>query len=163
MLNESLDQGMRNQGENSRFFYEASRLSERPSILERDSSTTKSCQAVPTREYQSDLPSLIASRALFQRFEKPPDKKCVHNKSLTGQYISENAVGSRKSAQALNAPSKCQKMLFTNKVTTHFWHSLCTSIAYTSFSRPTAFSRLKKSSSLLPVSGVSWSNLYSGG
>jgi hypothetical protein len=61
---------MRGSQENPRGSYEASGQLVRPSILERGSSTTKTCQAVPTREYQSDLPSLIASRTLPQGFEK---------------------------------------------------------------------------------------------
>jgi len=50
--------------ENPRACYEASIKSERPSTLERGSSTKKACQAFPTREYQSDLPSFSASRTL---------------------------------------------------------------------------------------------------
>ena len=53
--------------ENPRPGYEASRVSERPSIQERGSSTTKICQAVPTREYQNDQPSLYASFDLTQK------------------------------------------------------------------------------------------------
>ncbi len=58
----------------------------------------------------------------------------------------ETAVGwgglpSRKSAQAIDAPRKCEKALITNKVTTSFSNCLCTPISYTSFSRPTAVSR----------------------
>ena len=71
---ESLRQSMRGQGENPRVRYEAFRRSARPSTKERGSSTTKTCQAVPTREYQSDLPSLIATRTLPQGFDKPPDE-----------------------------------------------------------------------------------------
>jgi len=54
----------------------------------------------------------------------------------------ETSVGSRKSAQALCAPSKAEKCLITNKVTTNFYASLCTPISYASFSRPTEVSRL---------------------
>lgn len=64
---------MRNPGENPRCFYEAFGQPKRPSNLERGSSMTKTCQAVPTREYQSDLPSYCISRILPQEFEKPPD------------------------------------------------------------------------------------------
>ncbi len=56
--------------------------------------------------------------------------------------ILENAVGSRKSTQAFGAPSKFEKLLITNKVTTNFSNSLCTPISYMSFSHPTAFSRI---------------------
>jgi hypothetical protein len=56
--------------------------------------------------------------------------------------ILETAVGSRKSAQALDAPGKFEKALITNKVTTRFSNSPCTSISCTSFSRPTAVSRM---------------------
>jgi hypothetical protein len=58
----------------------------------------------------------------------------------------ENAVGSRKSAQAIDSSSYMKKVLITNKVTTHFFITLSKSIACTSFSRPTAFSRLKAGS-----------------
>jgi len=64
--NESLGQGMGDRLENPRATYEAPRITGRPSILERGSSTTKRSQAVPTRAYQSDLPSLIVVRALPQ-------------------------------------------------------------------------------------------------
>lgn len=53
--------------ENPRGSYEASGRPERSSTLERGSSTTKICQAVPTREYHSDQPSLNAAPALSQR------------------------------------------------------------------------------------------------
>ena len=56
----------------------------------------------------------------------------------------KTAVGSPKSTQALGAPGKSEKPLITNKVTTSFSDSPCTPIAYASFSRPTAVSRLKK-------------------
>jgi hypothetical protein len=42
-------------------------------ILDRGSSTTKTCQAVPTREYQSDLPSLHAPRVLSKGFKQKSD------------------------------------------------------------------------------------------
>ncbi len=62
--------------ENPRPAYEASRLLERPSMLERGSSTTKICQAVPTREYQIDQPSLNAPLDLTQGLtEKARPKK----------------------------------------------------------------------------------------
>ena len=61
----------------------------------------------------------------------------------------ETAVESRKSAQALDAPGKAEKCLITNKVTTNFSTSPCTSITSTSFSRLTAASRLKRLLSLL--------------
>ncbi len=54
----------------------------------------------------------------------------------------ENAVGSRKSTQAIGAPSKTEKLLITNKVTTNFFVSLCTPISYVSFSHPATLSRL---------------------
>lgn len=63
---ESLNQGMRGRLENPRGSYEAPKTTGRPSTLERGSSTTKRSQAVPTRAYQSDLPSLIAARVLLQ-------------------------------------------------------------------------------------------------
>ncbi len=53
----------------------------------------------------------------------------------------EAAVGSQKSTQALGAPRTIKKCLITHKVTTNFFISLCTSIPYTSFLRPTAVSR----------------------
>jgi predicted small lipoprotein YifL len=61
--------------------------------------------------------------------------------------ILENAVGSRKSAQAIDSSvcritSYMKKVLITNKVTTHFFITLSKSLACTSFSRPTAFSRM---------------------
>jgi len=56
----------------------------------------------------------------------------------------ENAVGSRKSTQALNAPSKFKNLLITNKVATQFLNSLCTSISCMSFPRPTTFPRLRQ-------------------
>ena len=55
----------------------------------------------------------------------------------------KTAVGSRKSAQPLDAPRKCKNWLITQKVTTQFLNSLCTSIACTAFSRSTAAFRLK--------------------
>ena len=55
----------------------------------------------------------------------------------------ETAVGSQKSARALSAPGKIQKCLITTEVTTTFCISPCTPIAYTSFLRPTAVSRVK--------------------
>jgi hypothetical protein len=58
--------------------------------------------------------------------------------------ILKTAVGSRKSAQALDAPGKFQKALITNKVTTRFSNSPRTSISCTSFSRPTAVSRIQE-------------------
>ncbi len=66
---------------------------------------------------------------------------------LQVSIILETAVGwgglpSRKSAQAIDAPRKCEKALITNKVTTSFSNFLCTPISYTSFSRPTAVSRI---------------------
>jgi len=54
----------------------------------------------------------------------------------------KKAVGSRKSTQALDAPSKFKNLLITNKVATQFLNSLRTSISCMSFPRPTAFSRL---------------------
>jgi len=75
--NKPLGQSMSSRQENPRLIYEASGQPERPSTLERGSSTTKTCQAVPTRVYQSDQPSLIAARTLRtlpQGFDKPPDK-----------------------------------------------------------------------------------------
>ena len=63
---QSLGQGTGGRWENPRPFYEALKTLRRPSILERGSSTTKRGQAVPTRVYQSDPPSLIAARALAQ-------------------------------------------------------------------------------------------------
>jgi len=65
---ESLAQGMEGRWENPRGSYEVPGTLGRPSILERGSSTTKISQAVPTRVYQSDLPSLIAVHALTQGF-----------------------------------------------------------------------------------------------
>jgi len=56
----------------------------------------------------------------------------------------ETAVGSQKSAHALDAPGKIQKCRITTEVTTTFCISLCTPISYTSFLRPTAVSRLNK-------------------
>jgi hypothetical protein len=63
---QSLGQGTGGRWENPRRFYEALSSLRRPSILERGSSTTKRGQAVSTRVYQSDPPSLIAARALTQ-------------------------------------------------------------------------------------------------
>ena len=60
------------------------------------------------------------------------------------EYLNlKTAVGSRKSAQAIDAPGKSEKALITSKVTTSFSDSPCTPMAYTSFSRPTAVFRLK--------------------
>ncbi|MEE9303135.1 MAG: arylesterase [Thiotrichaceae bacterium] len=56
----------------------------------------------------------------------------------------ENAVGSQKSTQAIGAPSKTEKLLTTNKVTTNFSVSLSTPLSHASFLRSTALSRLKK-------------------
>ncbi len=61
----------------------------------------------------------------------------------------ETAVGSRKSRQAIGAPSKTEKLLITNKVITSFSISLCTPISYLSFSRSTAVSRM--TSTLLDI------------
>ncbi len=63
------------------------------------------------------------------------------------QITLETAVGSRKAAQALNAPDKFKKVLITNKglfcqKAPDFLNSPCTSISCTSFSRPTAVSRV---------------------
>ncbi len=55
----------------------------------------------------------------------------------------EKAVESRKSAQATDSSSYMKKVLITNKVTTHFFITLSKSVACTSFSHSTAFSRLK--------------------
>ena len=52
----------------------------------------------------------------------------------------ETAVGSQKSAQALDAPGKIKKCLITSEVTTTFFISSCTPISYTTFLRPTAVS-----------------------
>jgi len=73
-----------------------------------------------------------------------PFLKTASNSGLSdGGLNLETSVGSRKSAQALGAPSKAEKYLITNKVTTNFYASLCTPISYASFSRPTEVSRLK--------------------
>jgi len=56
--------------------------------------------------------------------------------------ILENTVGSRKSVQAIDSSSYMKKALITDKVTTHFFITLSKSIARTSFSRPTALSRI---------------------
>jgi hypothetical protein len=58
----------------------------------------------------------------------------------------ENAVGSPKSAQAIDSSSYMKKVLITNEVTTHFFITLSKSIDCTSFSRPTAFSRFELAS-----------------
>jgi len=77
-------------------------------------------------------------RALFNlKTEVEVTKKTAH------ALILKTAVGSRKSAQHLDAPRKCTNRLITQKVTTQFVHSLCTSIVCTAFSRPTAVFRLK--------------------
>ncbi len=55
----------------------------------------------------------------------------------------DKSVKTRKSMQALDAPSKIKKNLITNKVTATFLISLCTSIAYMSFPRLTDLSRFK--------------------
>ena len=65
-------------------------------------------------------------------------------RSLPAIIILENAVGSRKSAQPIDSYSYMKKVLITNKVTTHFFITLSKSIACTSFSRPTAFSRIMR-------------------
>ena len=46
----------------------------------------------------------------------------VSGEHRAGEWVMilENAVGSRKSTQALDAPSKTKKLLITNKVTTNF-------------------------------------------
>ncbi len=56
----------------------------------------------------------------------------------------DKSVKTRKSMQALDAPSKIKKNLITNKVTATFLISLCTSIAYMSFPRLTDLSRIKQ-------------------
>ncbi len=56
--------------------------------------------------------------------------------------ILDKSVKTRKSMQALDAPSKIKKNLITNKVTATFLISLCTSIAYMSFPRLTDLSRI---------------------
>ncbi|VAW77975.1 hypothetical protein MNBD_GAMMA13-96 [hydrothermal vent metagenome] len=61
---------------------------------------------------------------------------------MTIPMILEKSVGSRKSTQAIGAPSKPEKLLITNKVTTNFSDSLCTLISYVSFSRPIDLSRM---------------------
>jgi hypothetical protein len=66
IVSESLGQGMGSRLENPRSPYEALSAMERPSTLERGSSTTKRSQAVSTRVYQSDLPSVIAAHTLTQ-------------------------------------------------------------------------------------------------
>ncbi len=53
----------------------------------------------------------------------------------------KTAVGSRKSAQPLDTPRKFKNWLITQKVTTPVLNFLCTSIASTAFSRPTAVFR----------------------
>ncbi len=67
----------------------------------------------------------------------------------------ENAVGSRKSTQAIGAPSKTEKLLITSKVTTNFSVSLCTPLSYASFSRPTALSRFNHDSTHMSISSKS--------
>lgn len=56
--------------------------------------------------------------------------------------ILKSAVESRKSAQALDLSSYMKKMLFTNKVTTHFFITLFKSISCTSLRRSTADFRI---------------------
>jgi len=56
----------------------------------------------------------------------------------------EKSVGSQKSTQALNAPSKLKNLFITRKVTTQFFNSLFTSISCMSFLRPTDFSRITR-------------------
>ena len=88
---EPFGQGARSPQENPRYSYEASGQPERSSILDRGSSTTKTCQAVPTREYQSDLPSLHAPRVLSKGFKQKPDNiklitsidRLIHIRSLS--------------------------------------------------------------------------------
>jgi hypothetical protein len=88
---EPFGQGTRSPQENPRYSYEASGQPERPSILDRGSSTTKTCQAVPTREYQSDLPSLHAPRVLSKGFKQKSDNiklitsidRLIHIRSLS--------------------------------------------------------------------------------
>ncbi len=58
--------------------------------------------------------------------------------------ILETAVGSQKSAQALDAPGKIKKCLITTEVTSTFCLSPCTPISYAAFLRPTAISRLNR-------------------
>jgi len=53
----------------------------------------------------------------------------------------EKSVESQKSAQALDLPGYMKKTLITNKVNTLFFITPSKSIAYTSFLRPTDFSR----------------------
>ncbi len=69
--------------------------------------------------------------------------------------ILKTAVGSRKSAQPLDAPRKYKNWIITKKVTTQFVHSLCTSIACTAFSRSTAAFRI-----INPASNDGDSNYY---
>ena len=62
----------------------------------------------------------------------------------------ETAVGSQKSAQPLDEPGKIKKCLITTKVTSTFFISPCTPIAYTAFLRPTAVSRFNRSPCIVP-------------
>ena len=64
--------------------------------------------------------------------------------TAVSRFNLKTAVGSRKSAQPLDAPRKLKNRLITQKVTTQFLHFLCTSMACTAFSRPTAAFRFKK-------------------
>ena len=63
--------------------------------------------------------------------------------SASKAFNLESSAGSRKFMQALDAPGKTEKVLITNKVSTHFSVSPCTPISYMPFPRPTEDSRLK--------------------
>ncbi len=73
-----------------------------------------------------------------------PSPRNVDDCSPKQRINLDKSVKTRKSMQALDAPSKIKKNLITNKVTATFLISLCTSIAYMSFPRLTDLSRINE-------------------
>ena len=98
-----LSQSSRRRWENPRGSYEAPVALGRPSRLDRGSSTTKICQAVSTRESQTDSPSFIAVAALSQRLARaPPETSQENNLADTidrSQHISSLLKKSQVSAR----------------------------------------------------------------
>ena len=67
VFDEPFRQDSSSRWENPQGYYEAPGQPGRPSRLDRGSSTTKICQAVPTRVSQTDSPSSIAATVLSRR------------------------------------------------------------------------------------------------
>jgi len=111
---EPLRQNSRSRWENPRDCYEAPEVLGRPSRLDRGSSTTKICQAVLTRESQTDSPSFIAVAVLFQRLARSPPETDQHEKIVDtidrSQHISSyteifTVSGGMKTGYAMRPPT----------------------------------------------------------